>query len=292
MVKKALGRGLSALIPGGAGAELQKGEKIKMLPVDSLAGNPDQPRKAFDEEKLAELAESIKTYGVVQPVLVVQKGAAYEIVAGERRFRAAKMAGLKEIPCIIREFDRNELLEISLIENIQREDLNAVEEAESFRQLQQDLGYTQEQMAERLGKSRPYVTNTLRLLSLDEYCLTLLREGRITAGHARAVLSLPNAALQDILARRVVADSLSVRRTEELAKEMLNAATPAKKKKPVLKKRVNAPILKAIENQFRYKLGTKVQMQAGDRGGKIVIEYYGDEDLMRLVDLLLPDAEF
>ena len=292
MVKKALGKGLSALIPGAGGADLQKGEKVKMLAVESLAGNPDQPRKAFDEEKLSELAESIKTYGVVQPVLVVQKGAVYEIVAGERRFRAAKQAGLKEIPCIIREFDTKELLEISLIENIQREDLNAAEEAESFRQLQQGLGYTQEQMAERLGKSRPYVANALRLLSLDEYCLKLLREGQMTAGHARAILSLPNKLLQDILAKKVVADALSVRSTEELAKEMLNPVPAKKKKKPALKKRVNAPILKSIESQFRYKLGTKVQMQAGDKGGKIVIEYYGDEDLMRLVDLLLPDADF
>ena len=292
MVKKALGKGLSALIPGAGGSDLQKGEKVKMLAVESLAGNPDQPRKAFDEEKLSELAESIKTYGVVQPILVAQKGAVYEIVAGERRFRAAKQAGLKEIPCIIREFDAKELLEISLIENIQREDLNAAEEAESFRQLQQGLGYTQEQMAERLGKSRPYVANALRLLSLDEYCLKLLREGQMTAGHARAILSLPNKPLQDILAKRVVADALSVRRTEELAKEMLNPVPAKKKKKPALKKRVNAPILKSIESQFRYKLGTKVQMQAGDKGGKIVIEYYGDEDLMRLVDLLLPDAEF
>ena len=292
MVKKALGKGLSALIPGAGGSDLQKGEKVKMLAVDSLAGNPDQPRKAFDEEKLSELAESIKTYGVVQPILVAQKGAVYEIVAGERRFRAAKQAGLKEIPCIIREFDAKELLEISLIENIQREDLNAAEEAESFRQLQQGLGYTQEQMAERLGKSRPYVANALRLLSLDEYCLKLLREGQMTAGHARAILSLPNKPLQDILAKKVVADALSVRRTEELAKEMLNPVPAKKKKKPALKKRVNAPILKSIESQFRYKLGTKVQMQAGDKGGKIVIEYYGDEDLMRLVDLLLPDADF
>ena len=289
--KKGLGKGLSALLPG---IENDKkavaGEQVLKLAPSELYANPEQPRKSFDEEKLAELASSVAEHGVVQPLIVVRgKEGKYMIVAGERRYRAALLAKVPELPCVLRELDETQIREMALIENIQREDLNAWEEAESFRALQEQVGYTQEQLAQRLGKSRPYIANTLRLLSLDEHCAALLREGKLSAGHARALLAVESEYNRKALAGRIVREQLSVRETEELARSFGKLDAKKKKQKPKPKK--NA-YFGAIEQQLRYRFGTKVSIEAGEKGGRLVMDYYSEEDLTRLVELLLPDTEF
>ncbi|MCL2677461.1 MAG: ParB/RepB/Spo0J family partition protein [Clostridiales bacterium] len=290
-MKKALGKGLSALIPKEI-AEPQKGEKVEQIPLAQIAVNPAQPRKSFDEEKLRELAESIAQHGVLQPILLRKaESGAYEIVAGERRFRAAALAGKEEIPCIIRELAPDEVLELSLIENIQREDLNIVEEAETYLALQQKFAYTQEQLAARLGKSRPHVANTLRLLSLDPLCRAMLRDGRLSAGHGRALLALPEAGAQRVLAQRVVLEKLSVRQAEELVRNYGRAAGRKRLSASGLR-RAAPPILRAVEDRLRQRLATRVSVKNAQENGQIVIEYYGEEDLTRIVELLLPDEQF
>ncbi|MCL2817244.1 MAG: ParB/RepB/Spo0J family partition protein [Clostridiales bacterium] len=293
-MKKALGKGLSALLPRIPAEDgPQKGEKIVDIPLAQITANPEQPRKFFDEEKLRELADSIASFGVLQPIIVRKgDGELYEIVAGERRFRAAALAGKGEIPCIVRDFAPDDVLELSLIENIQREDLNIIEEAETYHALQQRFDYTQEQLAARLGKSRPHIANTLRLLSLDGLCRAMLREGRLSAGHGRALLALPDADAQRALAQRIFQETLSVRQTEDLARAF---GKPAGKK---FRFALGGPrpaartILRAIEDRLRQRLATKVSVKAAQANGQIVIEYYGEEDLTRIVDLLLPDERF
>ena len=218
--KQALGRGLSALMPDKPiFEETSPQQKIVMLPIGKLQADPDQPRQIFDEDKLSELAESIRQFGVMQPLLVTSLGdGSYRIIVGERRFRAAQMAALAELPCIISTYNESEQAEVSLIENIQRENLTAMEEAAAYRRLIDNFGYTQEQLAERLGKSRPYVANTLRLLQLAPQYQKMVEDGRLSAGHARALLSLSDSRLQARLAEEICRRNLSVRQAEALAR--------------------------------------------------------------------------
>ena len=286
--KKGLGKGLSALLPGlDNDKQSEEKEQVMFIKTEYLFANPAQPRKIFDAEKLAELSDSIKEHGMVQPLVVIKKkDKQYMIVAGERRYRAAKEAGLKEIPCMVRDLTEAQITEIALIENIQRENLNAWEEAQSYRDLQQKFGYTQEQLAQKLGKSRPYVANILRLLSLDDYCAELLKNNQISAGHARALLSVESEYNRRALAGRILREQLSVRDTEQLAKNYGKISVKAKHQKA---KKTSAHA--AVEKQLCYKLGTKVAIEAKENGGRIIIEYYSDEDLTRLADLLLPQEE-
>jgi ParB family chromosome partitioning protein len=278
MGKIALGRGLEALIPtkGPDGAPSQ-GE-LHNLPLDKIAPNPHQPRKEFDEEKLNELAESFKARGMLQPILVKKEGAGYQLVAGERRFRAAKLAGLKAAPALVLEnIDDTEMLQLALIENLQREDLNPIETAQAYQSLLEKCGLTQVQLAERVGKNRASVANTLRLLTLPESIKTLIAEGKLTEGHARAILSVTDAAMRDRIAHRILSETLSVRQAEGLARK-------TKRRRLVVKRK--PPAIEEAESFLKQTLGTAVKIVPGLKKGRIEVEYYGDEDLNRLLDLM------
>ncbi|NLM47696.1 MAG: ParB/RepB/Spo0J family partition protein [Epulopiscium sp.] len=276
MAKRGLGKGLSALIS----SEMSEENQIKMISINSIEPNKEQPRKYFDEDKLEELASSIKEHGIIQPLIVKQEEDYYVIVAGERRWRAARLAGLKEIPVIIQDYTTKELMEISLIENIQREDLNAIEEAKAYETLMNQFSLTQEELAGRIGKSRPAIANTLRLLQLDEKIQELIIQGEITEGHGRAILRLPDKEAQLALAKKIIKDHLSVRETEKKVDEMLK-----KPKKKTIKDEKEV-IYKEIEDKIKNILGTKVQITRGKKKGKIEIEYYNENDLERILYLL------
>jgi ParB family transcriptional regulator, chromosome partitioning protein len=292
-----LGKGLGALIPdselaavvdrnisGEAGARPSEG--MRTLPLGLLRPNPDQPRRSFSEASLAELASSLKTHGLIQPILVEEASeGSYLIVAGERRFRAAAMAGLSEVPVIIRSFTPEKRLEIALIENVQREDLNPVEEAEAYRALMSMGGRSQEEVADIVGKSRSAVANSLRLLKLPESVLASLREGDLSAGHAKALLSVIDPGRRDILFARIIAEGISVREAETAAQELnspriLSPKTPARPEKP------KEPAIRDVEERLIEALGTKVSVKGDGRKGTIAIEYYSLEDLERILDVL------
>lgn len=280
MQQKGLGRGLDALL--GDFTE-QTAEGIRNIDVYSIDINSDQPRKVFDEDKLKELAESIKLHGVVQPIIVREVKGRYVIVAGERRYRAARIAGLKEVPALVKNFSDNEVMEVALIENIQRENLNPIEEAAAIKFLMQQHDLTQEEVATRLSKSRPAIANTLRLLNLPTGVQEYLKAGRIQAGHAKAILSLADSEKQLELADRISKGGVSVRAAEELAREMQTAQAPAKRKA-----KVNAdPDIAEAENQLRSRLGTKVTIQGNQERGKVVIEYFSKDELSGIFDILI-----
>jgi ParB family chromosome partitioning protein len=273
-----LGRGLSSLIPGAA----EDGGLLE-IPVSAIAANPRQPRVDFPEETLAALARSIREVGILQPVVVRRRDSGYELVAGERRLRAAKMAGLATIPAIIRESDETEALREALIENIHREDLAPLELAAAFQELLEELGVTQETVAERLGYSRAHIANTIRLLSLPADVQKLLAEGRIQAGHARALLGLPDDEARSMLALRVAAEGLSVRQVEELVRSY--SEHPAVTAKPSQKPR--DPVLGEVEEILSEQLATRVQVLLGRRKGKVIIEFASTEDLERIVSEII-----
>jgi ParB family transcriptional regulator, chromosome partitioning protein len=293
-----LGKGLGALIPepdiaavladgqDAAAARAAAGEGVRKLPLTKLKPNPEQPRRSFSQESLSELASSLKTHGLIQPILVEEAGdGTYLIVAGERRYRAANMAGLEEVPVIVRSFTPQKRLEIALIENVQREDLNPVEEAEAYKAIMSMGGRSQEEVADVVGKSRSAVANSLRLLRLPESILAALREGSMTAGHAKALLSVTDPGRRDILFARVVAEGISVREAEAAAADLnsprLGSAKPAAKaEKP------KEPEIRAVEERLISALGTKVSLKGDARKGTISIEYYTLEDLERILDLL------
>jgi len=280
--KSGLGKGLDALL----GDFSEAAEKdIRTLDIYLLDTNTEQPRKDFDEVQLRELSDSILRHGMVQPIVVRKKGERYSIVAGERRYRAARLAGLKEVPVVIRDMDEGQVMEIALIENLQREDLNPIEEAAGMRFLMQQHDLTQEEVAERLSKSRPAVANALRLLSLPESVQSMLRERRIQAGHARALVALGDGALQESLAREIEEKGLSVRAAEERARKLMEEK---KGKKPPLRP---TPDLQAAADRFRERLGTKVSIRGTEKKGKIVIEYYSMDDLQNIYDILLGGEE-
>lgn len=322
MSKRGLGKGLGALLPGSDEAQRDAAQEIE---ITRIHPNKEQPRQVFDPDKLEELAASIREHGIVQPLLVRPKGNGYEIVAGERRWRAARLAGLKAVPAVVRELSGSQVMEIALIENLQRENLNPLEEARAYRRLLDEFGLSQEQLAQRLGKSRSQVTNTLRLLQLDPAVQDLVERGDLTMGHAKAVLSVDDPEQQRALAQDVVERKLSVRDTEEAIRiafrpDAVAATTELPTDEPALpgegvggemartasdprstggsSGRTSAGVaagrggaknasLLAVEAELRARFGTPVTIQAGVNKGSIELTYFGEDDLTRLVDMLL-----
>lgn len=284
MAKHGLGRGVDSLFAANPGKIEKKegGEEAKLLKISLIQANPSQPRKRFSDEELKELSESIKQFGVIQPLLVKKQGPIYEIIAGERRFRAAKLAGLTEVPVLVRSYDEKLSREVSIIENIQREDLNAVEEALAYQSLISEYDLSQEELAERLSKKRTTITNSLRLLKLEEEILNYIREGKLKEGHGRALLAIPEGKKRLALARECVEKKLSVREVEKRSQEQ----TVQKKKKKPLSGQLSS-IFKDLEEKMRENLGTKVKIiPKNENKGKLEIEYYSQEDLERIYILL------
>ena len=306
MAKKGLGSGLGALF-GDTKPVFEENltlEKVQMLKISRVHPNPNQPRQIFDDDKLQELKKSVKEQGILQPILVrPADNDTYEIIAGERRFRAAGLCGLTEIPCIVRNLDDTTTLEVALIENIQRQNLNPLEEAKTYKELMEKYSYTQSRLAEKLGKSRVYVANTLRLLSLPDALKKSVMDGSLSAGHGRALLQLGNDKDRTALAEKIISENLSVRQAEYFAKNPKEiyakpepaAEKPVKKAAPKIKKAqtVEEMVLRDFAEKLRGKFGTKVSVQkTSAKGGKIVLEYFSDEDLDRLITLLLPNENF
>lgn len=306
MAKKGLGKGLGAIFgedvvkenkeetekkakakaEAKAAEEMDEKGRILMLKLDLVQPNKEQPRKTFDEEKINELAESIKNYGVLQPLLVQKNDSFYEIIAGERRWRAAKAAGLKEVPAVLKEYSKQEAMEISLIENVQRADLNPIEEALGYKQLIDEFGLTQEEIAVRVAKSRTVITNTMRLLKLDEQIQNMLVQGVITSGHARALLSLEDAQMQLKAAKEILDKKLSVRETERLVKRLQKEAS-GEKKEEKKKDETLALIYQDLEDRMKSVMGTKVSIHNKDKNkGRIEIEYYSEAELERIVEMI------
>lgn len=285
MERKGLGKGLGALIPG---AENETRSSTAEVEVARIAVNPYQPRNVFDDDKLHELVESIRVHGVLQPVVVRSKGGGeYELVAGERRLRAAKAAGLTRIPAVVRELTNAQSIEVALVENLQREDIGALDAAVSYKRLADEFGLTQEDIAFELGKSRSAVANTMRLLGLPESVKDALRAGRISEGHARAILSIEGEDAQSEICGRIVSGGLSVRESERLAKSWGKAGGGAKKKASVPRETLALdPNLQQIESELRLILGTKVDIIKTKDRGRIEVEFYSDDDLQRIVELL------
>jgi len=275
-----LGRGLAALIPQAVASTPGPAE----IPIDQIERNPYQPRTAFEEEALAELAASITAHGVIQPVLVTETLDGYRLVAGERRVRAAQLAGLKRIPAVIRQASEQDQLELALVENLQRADLNAMEAARAYRQLRDLFGLTNEAIADRVGKARPTITNTLRLLDLEADVQAAIEGGRIGEGHGRAMLGLAATAQHELLAL-AIARGLSVRQVEELARRLRDAGAGVPRR-PATPARAADAEIERVEDELRRALGTKVRLARSRRGGRIIIEWYSDEELERLYERL------
>lgn len=272
MAKKALGKGLSALIPE---YKETKTGGVTQLKITEITAGENQPRRKFAQDALNELAESIKEHGIVQPIVVRKKEDYYEIVAGERRWRAARLAGLKTVPVVIKDYSETQALEIALIENLQREDLNPIEEANAYKSLMDEHKISQEEIAKKIGKSRPAITNTLRLLNLDDGVKEFLISGEITAGHARALLAIDEKKKQIEVANKVIKEGLSVRQTEKMMRS----------KEIVPVKKIKSPEVIEIEDKLRNLLHTKVNVIHGKKKGKIEIEYYSIDDLDRILKL-------
>jgi ParB family transcriptional regulator, chromosome partitioning protein len=286
VTRKVLGRGISALISDDSNTE---NEGFFELDIDLIKPNQDQPRMRFDEVALDELSQSIRANGVVQPIVVRKQGSQYQIVAGERRWRAAQRAGLQRIPVVVKEVSDDKLLELALIENIQRQELNAIEEANAYRKLIDSIGLTQEMLAERVGKNRTVITTFLRLLRLPGDIQKLVEENKISAGHARALLMVDDADLQRKVARNILDMSLSVRETEKAVKKLSKGGSQLVERKQV-KPTIDANV-KAAETKLRRHLGTQVQILPDGKGtgGKLEIEYYSDSDLDRIYQLLIKE---
>ncbi|EHI96957.1 parB-like partition protein [Clostridium sp. DL-VIII] len=284
MAKKfTLGKGLSALIPDEVEETIEETSKL-LISINKIKSDEEQPRKLFDSEKIAELAESIKTHGIIQPLILRKHNEdQYVIVAGERRWRAAKMAGLKEIPAIIMELSSRDILEISLIENIQRQDLNPIEEALAYKKLLNDFKITQEELSKRIGKSRVAIANTIRLTNLDERVQQYIVESIITEGHGRALLAISDNEKQYEIAQKVIDEKLSVRELEKLIKKINDSEEKEKVEEPL--DRLN-PYYKDVKNQLQNHFGTKVNILNKKNKGKIEIEYYSEEDLQRILDII------
>jgi ParB family chromosome partitioning protein len=281
-----LGKGLAALIPG---AEPEEARGLLTCGIEEIVPNRSQPRKHFDEAKLQELAASIKEKGILEPLIVRRVDQGYEIIVGERRWRAAQKAGLQEVPILVKEAQEREVLEISLIENLQRENLNAIEEADGFRRLIEEFGISQEELGARIGKDRTTVANALRLLKLPSDVIDHLLQNRITAGHARAIISLETREKQKELCRLILQKGLSVRQAEALAKSWSkkpSRGTPSEKRKAELASQLNA-----LQDSLRRHLATKVKIAPQGKRGKIEIEYYSFEDLGRIVEMILGEEK-
>ncbi|HHY23527.1 MAG TPA: ParB/RepB/Spo0J family partition protein [Clostridiaceae bacterium] len=276
--KKRLGRGLEALIS----IEEDKEDSIKDIKINDIEPNKKQPRKTFDDSKLNELAKSIKKHGIVQPIIVKKEDDIYRIIAGERRWRAAKIAGLQTVPAILKELDDREIVEVALIENLQREDLNPIEEAEAYEKLIKEFEMTQEEISEIVGKSRPAIANSLRLLSLSDEVRKMLIDGEITSGHGRTLLMIEDSELQEGIANEIVKNKYSVRETEKLIKRLKET----KLKETDERKKEKDPEIKNLEESLQRILGTKVRLNHSKKNGKIIIEYYSKEELERIIEMI------
>ncbi|MDB5085526.1 MAG: stage 0 sporulation protein [Bacilli bacterium] len=272
----ALGKGLEALLP-----QLSDDDQVSSVSLTMMRANPYQPRREFNEEQLQELAQSIQEHGVIQPLIVRGSIHGYEIVAGERRFRAAKMAGLSEVPVVVRDYTDQQMTEIALIENIQRADLNPLEVAEGYQALMEKFGLTQEDLSHRVGQSRSHVANFLRLLQLPHEVREHVSRGTLSMGHARALVGLKDAAQQKLLAKKIIDEELSVRQVEHMLYKM-SQNVPRETKKTLVK----PTFIKQYEERFRYELGTSVKIHAGKKRGTIEIEYFSSEDLERILTLV------
>ena len=303
--KMGLGRGLNTLIPKAPIVDEEEVEQVKKkvskspkskkksepekeltLPIDKIEPNPDQPRNQFDEDTLQELSDSIKQYGMLQPILVTPKDGFYEIIAGERRWRAAKLAGLNEVPVMIRKYSENEVVEIALIENIQRDNLNPIEEALAFKRLLTEFNLKQDEVAERVSKSRTAVTNAMRLLKLNEKVQQMVIDEMLTTGHARALLGIEDQEQQYIIAQKIFDEKLSVRDTEKLVKSLQNEKKKKKEEKEKIDPKLEA-VYHDLEEQMKGILGTKVCINHKDaKKGKLEIEYYSQDELDRIIDMI------
>ncbi|MCI8409766.1 MAG: ParB/RepB/Spo0J family partition protein [Lachnospiraceae bacterium] len=292
--KRGLGKGLDSMIPQKINTS-ESDEKVEekkeivsretLIKVSEIEPNSDQPRKNFNEDALHELSESIKQYGILQPLLLQKRGKYYEIIAGERRWRAARLAGLKEVPAIVKEYTSQEIIEIALIENIQREDLNPIEEAQAYQRLISEFKLKQDELAERVSKSRTAITNSMRLLKLSPQVQSMLIDELISSGHARALLPIEDSQHQEILAQKIMDEKLSVRETEKLVRSLLkeNEEKPQEKKD-----KEHSIFYRDLEEKMKGIIGTKVSIQAkSKKKGKIEIEYYSPEELDRIIELLM-----
>lgn len=281
--KRGLGKGLGALIPQEVETVLADApvdpKDIEIILIDQITPNRNQPRKIFDPEKLATLEASIREHGVIQPILITKEATGYQIVAGERRWRAAKNVGLKSIPVVIKKLTEKEVAEIALIENLQREDLNDIEEGMAYQSLIKEYDFTQEQVAHLVGKSRSYITNTMRLLKLDDLTIEALNSKKITGGHGRTLLSIADLTIRKKILEQVISDKLSVREVERLVSKISNQ----KEYKPL---KVKSDELVALEEKISSHFSTKIKIKHGQKRGKIEIDYYGDEDLDRILEMM------
>jgi ParB family transcriptional regulator, chromosome partitioning protein len=283
MTRKPLGRGLGALIS--TASSPQDSEEVREIEIDLIRPGQQQPRTSFNEAKLEELAQSIRASGIIQPLLVRRRGGLYELVAGERRWRAAQLAGLSRVPVIVREIADENLLELALIENIQRQELNAVEEANAYKRLIESLDLTQEEVAQRVGRDRTFITNYLRILKLPTEIQTLLEQEKLSFGHARALLGVADPHMQRKLAQRIFKNNWSVRETERRVRQLSSGTAEPK---PAALAHTEDPNVRAAESKLRRSLGTQVRIVPAHAGspGRIEIEFYSSEDLNRLYDLI------
>lgn len=283
---KGLGKGLDALL-GGSNIETTNSNQVTSVSIYLIDNNADQPRKTFNDDKLKELAESIEQHGVIQPIVVQKNNDRYKIIAGERRFRAARLAGLNEVPVIIREMSEQEVLEVALIENLQRENLNPIEEAAAIKALIDEHDLTQEEVARRLGKSRPAIANSVRLLNLPETIRQLLSDGRLQAGHCRALASIPDEDLMVKTARQAAGYEWSVRETEQRVQQLLTE-NQIERRQPKRSKQTNE--IKAAQDKLRERLGSKVSLKGDSDKGKIVIEYFNSQELSNIYEIIMGEV--
>lgn len=282
--KRGLGRGLGALIPSDHPASAEDGG-IKVVPVTAVSPNPHQPRTIMDEQKLAELADSIKEHGLIQPLIVTQAQNGYTLIAGERRWRACQLAGLQEVPVVVKEATPQQMLELAIIENVQRADLNPLEEAYAYQQLIEDFGLTHEQIGQRMGKGRTTITNLIRLLGLPKNIQEAVANGRISGAHGRALLPLPNDTMQTNVMNDIIKFNLSVRQVEARVTNLMATKKPKSKPRPGLPAE-----LEALQTQFQDRLGTKVNIEkSGKSKGKVIIHYYSDEELQAVYEAIIGD---
>ncbi|SHK57393.1 chromosome partitioning protein, ParB family [Clostridium cavendishii DSM 21758] len=281
--KFGLGKGLGALIPEDDSIETKEAKNTNTISMNKIKPNKEQPRIYFDNEKIVELSTSIKEHGLIQPLILKKDEDCYSIIAGERRWRAAKMAGLKEVPAIIMDLDEEKLLEVSLIENIQREDLNAIEEGKAYQRLLNDFKLTQEELSKKIGKSRTAISNTMRLLQLDNRVQNYIIESVLSEGHGRALLGLEDKENQYKTAQLVIDENLSVRETEKIVKKINEEENENNKSNE--EKKIN-PYYKDLQNRLQNYFGTKVKLNNKNNKGKIEIEYYSEEDLQRIIEII------
>lgn len=279
MAKKGLGKGLESIIPI---SNIKDRSYVMEIDVDQLTPNLYQPRQDFDQEKLDELKESIKAHGIIQPIIVRESPQGYEIVAGERRFKAARELGIKKIPVIIKQFNNLKTFEVSLVENLQRDDLNPIEQAFAFKRLVDEFSLTHQELAEITGKSRTFISNTIRLLNLDEWVRERVASGKISFGHAKVLLSLDDKQMQQKFGQKIIEHNLSVRDLELIVEQW-----EKRKEKDSLTKKQNIQYFPELEKKLIAKFGTKVNIKFNGKRGKLVIEFYSNEDLNRIANLLL-----